>query len=376
MNRIAIGGAILALAMGAWWWTTQTPQPPLPGPAASTPIASAPPAASVEARGLPTLAPMLRKAMPAVVSITVQSRVPNQDNPLFKDPYYRRFFGNEPLPERRVQSAGSGVVIAADQGLILTNNHVVQNAERIGIMLADGRRIEAKLVGTDPATDVALLSVNAQGLVTLPLGNSDELQIGDYVVAIGNPFGLGQTVTAGIISALGRSGLGIEGYEDFIQTDATINPGNSGGALVDIDGRLIGINTAIVGPAGGNVGIGFAIPINMARDVAEQLRRFGKVARGQLGVTISDHPGDMPVGTRADTSAGAMIAEVARGSPAEKAGLKPGDLIIAVNGNPIVNSAQLRARVGRVRVDENIELEFLRGADRITLTVRIAAPAG
>jgi S1-C subfamily serine protease len=181
---------------------------------------------------------------------------------------------------------------------VLTNNHVIKNAERIGVALSDGRLLEAKLVGTDPATDIALISIAAPGLVALALGNSDALEIGDYLVAIGNPFGLGQTATMGIVSALGRTGLGIEGYEDFIQTDAAVNPGNSGGALVDVEGNLIGINAAIVGPSGGNVGIGFAIPINMAQKVADQITRFGKVARGQLGIAIEDHPAAMPVAMR------------------------------------------------------------------------------
>jgi S1-C subfamily serine protease len=268
---------------------------PLPGPPLSTPIAAVAPATSVEARGLPTLAPMLRRVMPGVVSITVQAREPAEDNPLYRDPYYRQFFGNQPPAEPPVLAAGSGVIIDGEQALVITNNHVVKNAERIGVALSDRRRVEAKLVGTDPATDIALLRIAAPKLAALPLGDSDALEIGDYVVAIGNPFGLGQTATMGIVSALGRTGLGIKGYEDFIQTDAAVNPGNSGGALVDVQGKLIGINAAIVGPSGGNVGIGFAIPINMAREVADQLARFGEVARGQLGVAIEDHPAAMPV---------------------------------------------------------------------------------
>lgn len=299
MRRTALVAAVLVLAVAGWWWVTRPPAP-LPGPPLSTPIAAIAPAASTEARGLPTLAPMLRKVMPTVVSITVQAREPAEDNPLYKDPFYRRYFGDQAPAERQVLAAGSGVIIDAERGLVLTNNHVVKNAERIGVALSDGRRIEAKLVGTDAATDIALLSIAAPGLVALPLGNSDDLEIGDYVVAIGNPFGLGQTATMGIISALGRTGLGIEGYEDFIQTDAAVNPGNSGGALVDIDGRLVGINAAIVGPSGGNVGIGFAIPINMVRDVADQLARYGKVARGQLGVVVADHPAAMSVAMQAD----------------------------------------------------------------------------
>jgi Do/DeqQ family serine protease len=267
------------------------------------------------------------------------------------------------------------VVIDAERGLVLTNNHVVRNAQRIGVALSDGRRIEAKLVGADPPTDLALLSITAQGLVGLALGDSDKLEIGDYVVAIGNPFGLGQTVTFGVVSALGRSGLGIEGYEDFIQTDAAVNPGNSGGALVDIDGHLIGINTAIVGPAGGNIGIGFAVPSNMVRQVAEQLARSGKVNRGQLGVSVQDHPGAMPTALQAESPPGAMVAEVAPGSPADKAGLRRGDVIIAVDGRPIVSAGQLRARVGLIPVGQSVELEVLRDGNRVKLNARVAVAA-
>jgi len=376
MRRSVLVGLAVALAFVGWWWATWPPAPPIPGPPVSAPIATTAPAASADARGLPTLAPMLRQVMPAVVSITVLARIPAEDNPLYRDPYYRRFFGDQPPPERRDLSAGSGVVIDADRGLVLTNEHVVRNAERIGVALADGRRLEARLVGTDPATDIALLNVSARGLVALPLGTSDALEIGDYVVAIGNPFGLGQTVTAGIVSALGRSGLGLEGYEDFIQTDAAINPGNSGGALVDIEGNLVGINTAIIGPAGGNVGIGFAIPADMVRAVADQLARFGRVRRGQLGVAVEDHPAAMPAGLQADTPSGAMVAGVVQGSAAAKAGLRRGDIIVAVDGRPVVSAAQLRARIGLVRVGETIEVELLRDGRRLTASARIleAAP--
>ena len=374
MRKTMLVAAIFVLAAAGWWWVSR-PSAPLPRPVISPPIASVPPAASTEARGLPTLAPMLRKAMPAVVSITVQARELAEDNPLYKDPFYRRFFGDQAPAERQVLAAGSGVIIDAERGLVLTNNHVIKNAERIGVALSDGRRIEAKLIGSDPATDIALLSIAAPGLVAMPLGNSDDLEIGDYVVAIGNPFGLGQTVTSGIVSALGRTGLGIEGYEDFIQTDAAVNPGNSGGALADIDGRLVGINAAIVGPSGGNVGIGFAIPVNMAREVADQLAQFGKVARGQLGVAIQDHPAAMPAAMQADTSIGAMVTEVTLGSAAAKAGLKSGDVIVAINGKPVLSAAQLRTRVGLVRAGETIEVEYVRNGTRAKANAQIAAVA-
>ncbi len=370
MRKIGVLAAVLVVAVAAWWVTQPAP---LPGPPLSTPIAAVPPAASAEARGLPTLAPALRKVLPAVVSITVQAREPAEENPLYKDPYYRRFFGDKPPPERQVLAAGSGVIIDAARGLVLTNNHVVKNAERIAVALSGGQRIEAKLVGTDPATDIALLSIAAPGLAALPLGNSDGLETGDYVVAVGNPFGLGQTVTFGIVSALGRAGLGIEGYEDFIQTDAAINPGNSGGALVDIDGRLVGINAAIVGPSGGNVGIGFAIPINMARGIADQLARFGKVTRGQLGVATEDHPAAMPVALQAVTPPGAMVTDVVRGSAAEKAGIERGDVIVAVDSKPVVSAAQLRTRVGLMRAGETIDVEYVRNGNRVKVNARLAA---
>lgn len=370
MRKIILTSVVLVLAIAGWWWVSRPP--PLPGPPLSTPIAAIAPAASAEARGLPTLAPMLRQVMPAVVSITVQAREPAEDNPLYKDLYYRRFFGNQAPAERQVLAAGSGVIIDAERGLILTNNHVIKNAERIGVALSNGRRIEAKLVGTDPATDIALISIAPSGLVALPLGNSDSLEIGDYVVAIGNPFGLGQTATFGIVSALGRTGLGIEGYEDFIQTDAAVNPGNSGGALVSVDGKLIGINAAIVGPSGGNVGIGFAIPINMAREVSDQIARFGKVTRGQFGVDAQDHPAAMPVALQAETPPGAMVTDVVPGSAAEKAGIQRGDVIIAIDGKPVFGAAQLRTRVSLVRAGATIDIEYLRDGKRGKVSVLIA----
>ena len=373
MRKSAIVVGVLILAAIGWWSTR--PPAPLPGPPLSTPIAAIAPAASAEARGLPTLAPILRKVMPAVVSITVRALQPAEDNPLYKDPYYRRFFGGQAPAERQVMAAGSGVIIDAQRGLVLTNNHVVKGAERIGVALSDGRRIEAKLIGSDPPTDIALIAISAPGLVAMPLGNSDALEIGDYVVAIGNPFGLGQTVTFGVVSALGRTGLGIEGYENFIQTDAAVNPGNSGGALVDIDGRLVGINTAIVGPSGGNIGIGFAIPVNMAREIADQLSRFGKVTRGQLGVGIADHPAAMPLALQSETPAGAMVTSVAAGSAAEKAGIKPGDVILAIDGERVVSAGQLRTRIGLIRPGTQVKVGLLRNGNRVEANALVAAPA-
>ena len=357
MRKVLLIAAATAISLGvaAWWFTGPT----------------VPVRASAEMRGLPTLAPMLRRVMPAVVSITVLARSPTEDNPLYNDSFYRRFFGEQPPAQQRVMAAGSGVIIDAKLGLVLTNNHVVRRAEQIGVALSDGRRIGATLVGADPLTDIAVLKIDATGLTAVALANSDDLQIGDFVVAIGNPFGLGQTATSGIVSALGRSGLGIEGYEDFIQTDAAINPGNSGGALVDIEGRLVGINAAILGPGDGSVGIGFAIPSNMIRQVTEQLTRFGAIKRGSLKMAFDDHPAGMPVAVQAVATSGAMIVIVAPGSTAEKAGIRPGDVVVGIDGKPIATAAQLRARIALMPVGEAVRLDILRDGRRVTLPARI-----
>lgn len=240
-------------------------------------------------RGVLTIAPLLDRVTPGVVNISVTTVVAEQRNPLLDDPFFRRFFGVPSQPrERQAQSAGSGVIVDAEKGYVMTNHHVIDNAGVVSVTLKDGRKFKAELVGSDPGTDIALLKIDPDNLTQVGFGMSDRVQVGDVVIAIGNPFGIGQTVTSGIVSALGRSGLGIEGYEDFIQTDASINPGNSGGALINTKGELIGINTAIIGPSGGNVGIGFAVPSDMAKAVMEQLVRFCEVRRGRLGVVIQD----------------------------------------------------------------------------------------
>ncbi len=325
-------------------------------------------------RALPTLAPVVSKVTPAVVNISVITRSPIEDNPLFQDPFFRRFFNLPDRPQRQEQSVGSGVIVDAARGYVLTNNHVVREAEKIIVILKDRRQFEAKLVGTDPGTDVAVLQIQAQGLSALPFGDSDQLEIGDYVIAIGNPFGIGQTVTSGIVSALGRTGLTPEGYEDFIQTDASINPGNSGGALVNLRGELIGINSAIIGPSGGNVGIGFAVPSNMARGVMSQITRFGEVRRGRLGISMTDLTPALAREFAVSARAGAAITAVQPGSPAEKAGLRKHDVILALNGRPIRSSGSLRARLGLTPVGEEIELRIARGDDELTIRTRIAAP--
>ncbi|HEB78032.1 MAG TPA: DegQ family serine endoprotease [Methylothermaceae bacterium] len=330
-----------------------------------------------EAMEVPTLAPMLRHVLPAVVNIAASGKVVIQDNPLLQDPFFRHFFrGLPPIPrERRTQSVGSGVIVDARNGYIITNHHVIKNAETIYVILKDKRRLKAKLVGSDPETDIAVLKVKGDGLDDLPMGDSDKLQVGDFVVAIGNPFGLGQTVTSGIVSALGRTGLGIEGYENFIQTDASINPGNSGGALVDLRGRLVGINTAIVAPSGGNVGIGFAIPINMAREVMEQIVEYGGVKRGMLGVQVQDLTPELAKAMGLETHEGALVSGVTKGSAAEKAGIQPGDVIIRFDGKKVTSSAQLRNLVGLKRVGEKAEIELIRDGRRITVTAVIGKPS-
>ncbi|MFO1351524.1 MAG: DegQ family serine endoprotease [Gammaproteobacteria bacterium] len=324
----------------------------------------------------PTLAPLMKQVTPAVVNIAVRSRVAAPLNPLLRDPFFRRFFDlPDRVPERQRVSAGSGVIVDAGKGYILTNNHVIENADEIQATLKDGRRLEAKLIGRDPDTDIALVQIKADKLTALPLGNSDQLEVGDFVVAIGNPFGLGQTVTSGIVSALGRSGLNIEGYEDFIQTDASINPGNSGGALVNLKGELIGINTAIIGPTGGNVGIGFAVPSNMARAVLDQLAGYGKVQRGQLGVVVQDLTPELAKAfeLRAGSVQGAVVTEVTPASPAQKAGLRPGDVIVSINGREVRNSADLRNRIGLARAGSGVEIVFVREGDQRSLRVKLGA---
>lgn len=325
---------------------------------------------------IPSLAPMLKKVMPAVVNISTRSSVPVQENPLLSDPFFRQFFNlpEQPPQQQEIQSLGSGVIVDAKHGYILTNNHVIKDAQSIAVILSDGRRFKAKVIGADPETDIAVIQIHASDLTTIPLGNSGKLEVGDFVAAIGNPFGLGQTVTAGIVSALGRTGLGIEGYEDFIQTDASINPGNSGGALVNLKGQIVGINTAIIAPSGGNVGIGFAIPINMARDIMEQLIKYGTIHRGQLGVYIQDLTPALAKAFGIHVYKGAVVTQVIPNSPAAKAGLKVGDVVTEANGQPIGNAADLRNAVGLLRIGQTITLKILRNGRPETIHATIATP--
>lgn len=327
----------------------------------------------------PTLAPLLEQVTPAVVNISVTGTAAEARNPLLDDPFFRRFFEgpDAPLapPNLPRQSIGSGVIIDGDEGLVVTNHHVVQDADTIVVTLNDRREFTATLVGSDAGTDVALLRVMPDGspFPDIPLGDSDAVAVGDYVVAIGNPFGLGQTATSGIVSAIGRSGVNIESYEDFIQTDASINPGNSGGALVDLKGRLLGVNTAILSGTGGNIGIGFAIPSNMVREVAGQLLEHGNVQRGRIGVGIQDVTPGLAQALDLQTDRGALVTQVEPGSPAERAGLEAGDVIVAVGGDPIEDSAELRNEIGLVRAGGSVELTALRAGDRRTVRTEVAA---
>lgn len=343
--------------------TTPTQQPSVSGPASLPPLTGY------------SLAPMLEKVLPAVVNISTQSTVRARRNPLLDDPFFRHFFD---LPEapRQAQNLGSGVIVDAGAGYVLTNHHVVENADEITVTLRDRRSLPAKLVGADPDTDLALLKIEADNLSALELADSDRLRVGDFAVAIGNPFGLGQTVTYGIISALGRSDLGIEGYENFIQTDASINPGNSGGALVTLEGQLIGINTAIIGPNGGNVGIGFAIPSNMAREVMNQLREHGEVRRGQLGVLVQDLTPELAQAFDLKDRQGAVIAQVMPGSPAEKAGVRAGDIVLAVNGRAVHSANALRNAIGMTRRGATVALDVLREGRPLKINVKIEAITG
>jgi serine protease Do/serine protease DegQ len=330
---------------------------------------------AVDGQPLPTLAPMLKRVTPAVVNIATQTRVRVRQNPLLADPFFRRFFNLAPQPrERTVESVGSGVIVDAEKGYVLTNNHVIANADKIVVTLRDRRQFVATLIGTDPATDIAVLSIPAENLTALEMGDSDQLEVGDFVVAIGNPYGIGQTVTSGIVSALRRSGLGIEGFEDFIQTDASINPGNSGGALVTLGGELIGINTAIIDRGGGNVGIGFAIPTNMVRQVMDQLISYGEVSRGLLGVDAQDLTPELAEALGLDFSEGALVKHVGRGSPAAIAGLRQGDIVIAIDGQPVKGVMDVRNKIGLLRVGDIVELTVMRGGEVLSLNAQVSVP--
>ena len=331
-----------------------------------------------DAAPMPSLAPMVKRVSPAVVNIATRGTIkeePGQRNPLLDDPFFRRFFDAPPDSrprERQFQSAGSGVIVDAKNGYIITNHHVVENASEITITLLDNRTFSAKVLGTDEGADIAILQAKQPNLVAMALGDSAHLEVGDYVVAIGNPFGLQHTVTAGIVSALGRSGINPEGYEDFIQTDASINPGNSGGALVNLRGELVGINSAILSRSGGNIGIGFAIPVNMAKGVMDQLIKYGQVKRGVLGVNIYNVTPDIAKEFGLAESSGALVAGVAQGSAAERAGVKTGDIITSINGVAMKDASELRNTIGMLRIGDKVEIGLLRDGKAHKVTALIS----
>ena len=330
---------------------------------------------AVDGEPLPSLAPMLERVLPAVVNIYTESRVTERQSPFQSDPFFEKFFGTPPMQqrERRVSSLGSGVIMDAKAGYVITNSHVIAGADEISVRLHDGRAFDAQIVGVDEDADIAVVQIPADALQQIDPGDSDALRVGDFVVAIGNPFGLGQTATSGIISALGRSGLNIEDYEDFIQTDASINRGNSGGALVNLRGELVGINTAILAPGGGNIGIGFAIPINMVQLLTRQIIEYGEVRRGRLGVIARNLTPELAEALGIDTTRGAVIAQVIPDSAADDAGLQEGDVVVAVNEREIVDASSLRNTIGLFRADEEIEVSFLRDGKRQSMRIRIRA---
>lgn len=330
---------------------------------------------SDDKEAVPSLAPMLEEATPAVVSISVvgsnevRRRVPD---------VFRYFFGpnvpNEQVEERPFQGLGSGVIIDAKEGYIVTNYHVVENADTITITLKDGRELEAKNLGSDPQSDIALLQVKPENLTALKIANSDKLRVGDFVVAIGNPFGFTQTVTSGIVSALGRGGLSLTNYQDFIQTDAAINRGNSGGALVNWKGELVGINTAVYGPNGANVGIGFAIPSNMMKNLVDQIVKFGEIRRGLLGIRGGDVDSELAESTGLSVAKGIVVNEVVEDQAADKAGIEAGDIITAINGNKLESFQELRAKVSSLGGGAEIKLTILRDGKekQVNVTLGVA----
>ncbi len=336
--RLALAGLLLAVSATA---TAQMPT-------------------AVDGQAVTSLAPLVEKASPAVVNIRVSQTV-TQRNPFGDDPFWRFFGGpNVPGGTSEAVSAGSGVIVDALRGYILTNHHVVTNADEIQVSLMDGQILDAEIIGSDAATDIALIKVEAEGLIEMPIGDSEVVRVGDFVLAIGNPFGLSHTVTSGIVSALGRTGFNQNGYEDFIQTDASINPGNSGGALVNMNGELVGINSMIVSRSGGNVGIGFAVPSEIASSIMNQILDFGEVRRGLLGVTIQGIDAEAAEALNASVDQGALITEIVPGSAAEKSGLKVDDIIVAVDGNKIDDASKLRNAIGLMGSGEDVDITYIR----------------
>ena len=327
--------------------------------------------AVVDGAAVPSLAPLVETVSPAVVNIRVSQTVSTGST--FSDDLFRRFYGlpDAPRGSREVASAGSGVIVDAVRGYILTNHHVVEGADEIQISLIDGEILDAEIVGSDAATDIAVIKVDAKNLVEMPIGDSEAVRAGDFVLAIGNPFGLGHTVTSGIVSALGRTGISRNGYEDFIQTDASINPGNSGGALVNMRGELIGINSAIISRSGGNVGIGFAVPTEIASSIMRQILDFGEVRRGLLGVTIQAIDSEVAEALNSSVDRGALITEIVPGSAAEQAGLKVDDIIVRVDDKQITDASELRNTIGLMGSGEDVRISYIRDGKERTTTAKL-----
>ena len=353
MMKVRILGSGLLLAMLA-----------LTGAHAALPV-------SIGDRPVTSLAPLVETVSPAVVNIRVSQTVARR-NP-FGDDGFRRFFGfpDSPGGQQQVQSAGSGVIVDAERGYILTNHHVVAEADEIQISLIDGEILDAEVIGSDPATDIAVIKVEANGLTDMPIGDSESARVGDFVIAIGNPFGLGHTVTSGIISAVGRTGISRDGYEDFIQTDASINPGNSGGALVNMNGELIGINSAIISRSGGNVGIGFAVPTEIASSIMGQILDFGEVRRGLLGVRIQTIDAEMAEALETNVTSGALITNIEPESAAEEAGLEVGDIIVEVNDEKVDGAAELRNTIGLLRSGDTVDIKYVRDSEPRSTTAQL-----
>jgi len=357
------------------WLPTSTSLGPAPAPGPAPAATTTAPAATVSrrpagVRHVESFHDAVARAMPAVVNVFTSKEVPARRSPLLDDPLFRRFFGDQLNTEpQRASSLGSGVIVSPS-GYILTNHHVVDSADEIEVALSDGKKMLAKVVGIDPETDLAVLRVNAEGLPAIRFGRSESLQVGDPVLAIGNPFGVGQTVTSGIVSALGR-GLHINTFENFIQTDAAINPGNSGGALVDVNGDLVGINTAIYSRSGGSMGIGFAIPVSTAKMVLDQIVKHGAVTRGWIGVEVQEITPAIAESFKLEAARGAIIAGVLRGGPADRAGVKPGDVLTAINGAPVSDPQVMLNLVAALRPGSHARMQLRREAKTIEVDVTI-----
>ncbi|WP_426116326.1 Do family serine endopeptidase [Massilia sp. PWRC2] len=335
-------------------------------PSSTVPVLQAP-AASARGAGVGSYRDAAARAMPAVVNILTSKALP-QNHPLMRDPFFRRFFGDRAPRTEQQMSLGSGVIVSPD-GYILTNNHVVEAADEIEVVLADGRKAAAKVVGTDPETDLAVIRIAERNLPVIVLGSSEQARVGDVVLAIGNPFGVGQTVTMGIVSAVGRNNLHINQFENFIQTDAAINFGNSGGALIDVAGNLIGINSAIYSQSGGSVGIGFAIPVSTAKSVMDAIIKNGQVVRGWIGIETQDITPELAEGFGLDRKSGAIIAGVVRGGPAERAGIRPGDILAAAQGKPVGDTNQMLTLISSLPPGEKAQFTVIRKNQQLTLDV-------